>query len=38
MIEQVIPEAIEFNIEGLRLRGDAVPRPTIEAGKISIPA
>ena len=37
-IEQVIQEAIEFHIEGLRLRRAPVPKPTIEAGKVSVAA
>lgn len=37
-IERMIREAIEFHIEGLRLHGEAVPKPTIEAGTIAIPA
>ncbi len=35
-VEQRIREAIEFHIEGLRLRGDAVPKPSIEAGTVSV--
>lgn len=34
--EQQILEAIEFHIEGLRLHGEPVPEPTIEAGKIAV--
>jgi predicted RNase H-like HicB family nuclease len=34
--EQQILEAIKFHIEGLRLHGEPVPEPTIEAGKISV--
>ena len=35
-LEQQIRGAIEFHIEGLRLHGEAVPEPTIQAGTISI--
>lgn len=35
-IERMIHEAIEFHIEGLRSHGEAVPAPTIEAGKVAI--
>ncbi|MDH3719282.1 MAG: type II toxin-antitoxin system HicB family antitoxin [Planctomycetota bacterium] len=34
--EQNIREAIEFHIEGMRQHGEAVPDPTIEAGKVSV--
>lgn len=37
-VEQRIREAIEFHIEGLRLRGDAVPKPSVEAGTVSVGA
>jgi len=37
-LERRIREAIEFHIEGLRLHGETVPEPTIEAGTISVPA
>lgn len=36
--EQRIREAIAFHIEGLRMDGEPVPEPTVEAGTISIPA
>ena len=36
LVEQQIREAIGFHIEGLRLRGEAVPEPSIEAGTVSI--
>ena len=35
-VERVIREAIEFHVEGLRLRGEAVPEPSIEAGIVSV--
>ena len=33
---RLIQEAIEFHIEGLRLHGEPVPEPTIEAGMVSV--
>lgn len=36
VLEQQIREAIEFHIEGLRLHGEAVPEPTVEAGLVTI--
>ena len=33
-IETQIREAMEFHIEGLRQKGDPIPEPTIEAGRI----
>jgi predicted RNase H-like HicB family nuclease len=35
-VETQIREAIEFHIEGLRLHGEPVPEPTIEAAKVSV--
>jgi len=35
-LEGQIREAIEFHIEGLRLLGQPVPEPTIEAAKVSV--
>ncbi len=35
-VQEGIREAIEFHIEGLRLRGEAVPGPTIEAGVVTV--
>ena len=35
-VEKQIREAIEFHIEGLRLHGEPVPEPTIEAAKVSV--
>ena len=37
-IEQRIREAIAFHIEGMKLDGEAIPEPTIEAGTVSVPA
>ncbi len=36
--EQMIREAIEFHIEGMRLDGETVPAPTTEVEYINIPA
>jgi predicted RNase H-like HicB family nuclease len=36
--EERIREAIAFHIEGMRVHGEAVPEPTIEAGVVSVPA
>jgi predicted RNase H-like HicB family nuclease len=35
-VETMIREAIEFHIEGLKARGEPVPQPSIEAGKVSV--
>ncbi|MGO8691493.1 MAG: type II toxin-antitoxin system HicB family antitoxin [Thermoguttaceae bacterium] len=35
-LERRIREAIEFHIEGMRLRGEAVPQPAIHAGTVSV--
>jgi predicted RNase H-like HicB family nuclease len=35
-VERLICEAIEFHIEGMIARGDAVPKPSVEAGVVSI--
>jgi predicted RNase H-like HicB family nuclease len=35
-VERVIREAIEFHIEGLRGRGEAVPEPSVEAGVVGV--
>lgn len=37
-IEQLIREAIEFHIEGLKLRGDPVPEPVSEALNVRVSA
>ena len=36
--EQNIQEAMEFHIEGLRLRREPVPEPTAEAGMVEVAA
>ena len=33
---RLIREAIEFHIEGMHARGEKVPEPSIEAGKVSV--
>jgi predicted RNase H-like HicB family nuclease len=35
-VEKMIREAIEFHIEGMHARGEKVPEPSIEAGKVSV--
>jgi predicted RNase H-like HicB family nuclease len=35
-VEKLIREAIEFHIEGMHARGEKVPVPSIEAGKVSV--
>ena len=35
-LERLIREAIEFHIEGLKARGEAIPDPSIEAGSVSV--
>jgi predicted RNase H-like HicB family nuclease len=35
-IEQSIREAVEFYLEGLKARGEAVPEPSVEAGSVSV--
>ncbi len=35
-LERRIREAIEFHIESMRLNGEPVPEPTIEAGQVSV--
>jgi predicted RNase H-like HicB family nuclease len=35
-LERLIQEAIEFHIEGLKLHGERVPEPTIEAGTVHV--
>jgi predicted RNase H-like HicB family nuclease len=35
-LERRVREAIEFHIEGMRLRGETVPGPTIHAGTVSV--
>ena len=36
--EQLMREAIEFHVEGMRLRGEIIPDPKTEAEYVSIPA
>ena len=36
--ERRIREAIAFHIEGMKLDGESVPEPTVEAGTVSVPA
>jgi predicted RNase H-like HicB family nuclease len=35
-LERRIREAIEFHIEGMRLHGETVPKPTIRAAIVSV--
>jgi predicted RNase H-like HicB family nuclease len=35
-VERTIRGAIEFHIEGLKLRGEKVPEPSVEAGLVSV--
>ena len=35
-LEQLIREAIEFHVEGMRLHGEPIPEPTVEAGSVSV--
>ncbi len=37
-VEQMIQEAIEFHLEGLKLAGYPVPEPTSEAGRVAVAA
>ncbi len=34
--ERVMREAIDFHLEGLRLHGDPVPEPGIQAGTVTV--
>lgn len=36
--EQRIREAIAFHIEGMKLHGEPIPEPTIQAGIVSVSA
>ncbi len=36
-VEQLIRESIEFHIEGLRLHGETIPVPSVEAGTVCVP-
>jgi len=35
-LERLIRETIEFHVEGMRLHGEPVPKPTIEAGLVDV--
>ena len=35
-VEQLIREAIEFHLEGLKAGGQAVPKPSSEAGLVEV--
>jgi len=35
-LERLIREAIEFHVEGMRLHGEPVPEPTVEAGMVEV--
>jgi predicted RNase H-like HicB family nuclease len=35
-LEELMREAVEFHLEGLRLQGDPVPEATIEAGLVEV--
>ncbi len=35
-LERRIREAIEFHIDGMRLHGEPVPEPTVQAGTVSV--
>jgi predicted RNase H-like HicB family nuclease len=35
-LERQIREAIEFHIDGMRLHGEPVPEPAVEAGTVSV--
>ncbi len=35
-LERRIRAAIKFHIEGLKLQGESIPEPTIEAGTVAI--
>ena len=37
-VERLIQEGIAFHIEGMRLHGETVPKPSSEAALISVPA
>ena len=37
-VEDLIREAIEFHIEGLRLHGDPVPEPSSQAANVRVSA
>ncbi|HUT94976.1 MAG TPA: type II toxin-antitoxin system HicB family antitoxin [Thermoguttaceae bacterium] len=35
-LEPLIREAVEFHVEGMRLHGEPVPEPTVEAGMVQV--
>ena len=35
-VEQMIREAIEFHIEGMKIRGEKIPEPSTEAGTVTV--
>lgn len=35
-VKRLIREAIEFHIEGMIARGEKVPKPSVEAGTVSV--
>ena len=35
-LEHLMREAMEFHVEGMRLHGDPVPEPTVEAGLVEV--
>ena len=37
-VERRMRAAIEFHVEGMREKGERIPKPTTEAGTVSIPA
>jgi predicted RNase H-like HicB family nuclease len=37
-VERRIREAIEFHLEGMKLHGERIPKPTIEAGNVVVSA
>jgi predicted RNase H-like HicB family nuclease len=37
-VERTIREAIRFHIEGLKVLGEEVPEPSIEAGVVRVPS
>jgi predicted RNase H-like HicB family nuclease len=36
-VEKMIRAAVEFHIGGMQTRGETVPKPSIEAGTVSVP-
>lgn len=36
-LEHLIREAIQFHLEGMRLHGEPVPEPSVEAGLVDVP-